>query len=96
MRRPRADGLFDRIATFDALCAAALRAVAGKRRVPGPAAFLANLEPEVLSLERELRAGTWRPGGYVSFEVRDPKRRWRASGGCRVRRRSWRIWNPRF
>ncbi len=57
------------------MCAAASRAAAGKRRGPGPAAFLANLETEVLALERELRAGTWRPGGYVSFEVRDPKRR---------------------
>ena len=75
MRRRRADDLFDRIATFEALCAAALRAAAAKRRVPGPAAFLANLETEVLGLERELRAGTWRPGGYVSFEVRAPKRR---------------------
>ncbi len=75
MRRRRADGLFDRIATFEALGAAALRAVSGKRRSPGPAAFLANLETEVLRLERELRAETWRPGGYVSFEVRDPKRR---------------------
>ena len=75
MRRRRADGLFERIATFEALAAAALRAVAGKRRVPGPAAFLANLETNVLALERELRAGTWRPGGYVSFVVQDPKRR---------------------
>ena len=75
MRRRRADDLFDRIATFEALCAAALRAAAAKRRVPGPAAFLANLETEVLSLEHELRAGTWRPGGYVSFEVHAPKRR---------------------
>ena len=71
MRRRRADGLFDGMATFGALCAAAL----AKRRGPGPAAFLANLETEVLALERELRAGTWRPGGYVSFEIRDPKRR---------------------
>ncbi len=75
MRRRRAEDLFDRIATFDALCAAALRAAAGKRRVAGPAAFLAGLETEVLGLERELRAGTWRPGGYVAFEVTDPKRR---------------------
>ena len=75
MRRRRADGLFDWIATFGALCAAASRAALGKRRGPGPSAFLANLETEVLALERELRAGTWRPGGYVSFEVRDPKRR---------------------
>ena len=75
MRRPRADGLFDRIATFGALCAAVSRAALGKRRGLGPAAFLANLETEVLRLERELRSGTWRPGGYVSFEIRDPKRR---------------------
>ena len=47
----------------------------GQAPGPGPAAFLANLETEVLALERELRAGTWRPGGYVSFEIRDPKRR---------------------
>ena len=54
---------------------AALRAMSGKRRVPGPAGFLANLETEVLRLERELQVGTWQPGGYVSFEVHDPKRR---------------------
>ena len=54
MRRRRADGLFDRIATFGALYAAASRAAAGKRRVPVPAAFLANLETEVLGLERGL------------------------------------------
>ncbi len=75
MKRRRADNLFDRVARFDALCAAAMRAAAGKRRVPGPSAFLANLETEVLRLERELQAGTWQPGGYVSFEVHDPKRR---------------------
>ena len=75
MRRRRADDLFDRFATFEALCTAAQRAMSGKRRVPGPAGFLADLEPEVLRVERELRAGAWRPGGYVSFEIRDPKRR---------------------
>ena len=75
MRRRRADDLFERFATFEALCAAALRAAAAKRRVPGPAAFLANLETEVLGLERELRSGAWRPSGYVSFEVHAPKRR---------------------
>ncbi len=71
----RRDDLFDGIAAFEALCAAALRAVAGKRRTPVPAAFLANLETEALRLERRLRAGTWRPGRYVEIEVTDPKRR---------------------
>ena len=69
------DGLFDAVASFEALAAAALRAVAGKRRTPVPAAFLANLETEVLRLERELRTGRWRPGRYVEIEVTDPKRR---------------------
>ena len=67
MKRRRADNLFDGIARFDALCAAAMRAAVGKRRVRGPAAFLANLETEVLRLERELQAETWQPGGYVSL-----------------------------
>ena len=75
MKRRRADNLFDGIARFDALCAVALRAMSGKRRVPGPAGFLANLETEVLRLERELQVGPWQPGGYVYFEVHDPKRR---------------------
>ena len=38
------DGLFDGVASFEALAAAALRAVTGKRRTPVPAGFLANLE----------------------------------------------------
>ena len=74
MRRAR-DGLFADVASFEALYAAALRAVAGKRRTPVPAAFLANLEKEVLRLERELRSNRWRPGRYVEIEVTDPKRR---------------------
>ena len=73
--RSRHDGLFDRVASFEALVAAASRAVAGKRRTPVPVAFLANLETEALRLERELRSGRWRPGRYVEIEVTDPKRR---------------------
>ncbi len=74
MRRP-ADGLFERIAAFDRLIAAARMAVLGKRKKPGAAAFMANLEPECLRLERALRAGSWRPGGFVSFTVHDAKKR---------------------
>jgi len=71
----RADGLFPGIASFTALEAAAQRAARGKRRKPGVAAFLARMEREVLRLERELLAGTWRPGRYVEIAVRDPKPR---------------------
>jgi retron-type reverse transcriptase len=71
----RHDGLFPSIAEFHALRAAALRAVRGKRSKPGPAGFMARLETEILRLEEELRAGTYRPRGYVAFEITDPKRR---------------------
>ena len=67
--------LFDRIASFEALHAAALRAAKGKRAKPGVAAFLANLEKEVLQLERQLRDGRYRPGRYKKIEIFDPKHR---------------------
>lgn len=67
--------LFGGIATFPALMAAARRAVTGKRKKPGAASFFARLEPEVLRLERELNAGTWKPGRYLEIELFDPKHR---------------------
>lgn len=66
---------FARVASFAALVAAARRAAGGHRRSPGVAEFLMELEPEVLRLERELLAGTYRPRPYRTFEVRDPKPR---------------------
>jgi RNA-directed DNA polymerase len=53
----RHDNLFDCIASFQALYAATKRAIKGKRKKPGAAAFLANLEGELLALERRLRVG---------------------------------------
>jgi retron-type reverse transcriptase len=71
----RHDRLIDRIANFQALHAAARRAVKGKRKKPGAASFFANLERELLALERQLRERTYQPGRYVAFEVNDPKKR---------------------
>lgn len=71
----RHDALFERIAGFGALHAAASRAIAGKRRKPGAAAFQANLERELLRLEAQLRDGSYRSGRYLELVVRDPKRR---------------------
>lgn len=67
--------LFEAIASFAALPLAALRAAKGKRAKPGAAAFLANLETEVLRLERELVSGRYRPGRYKTIEIFDPKHR---------------------
>ena len=72
---PRHDDLFGRFANFAALRLAAKKAVLGKRRKPGASAFFANLETELLRLERQLREGAYRPGRYVTIEVNDPKRR---------------------
>ena len=71
----KARDLFDGIASFPALHAAAMRAAKGKRAKPGAAAFLANLETETLRLERELHSGRYRPGRYKTIEIRDPKHR---------------------
>lgn len=67
--------LFDKIASFPALHAAARRAIRGKRGKPGAAAFMANLERELLRLVRQLNDATWRPGRYVEIPIRDPKPR---------------------
>jgi len=67
--------LFDAIASFPALMEAARRAARGKRAKPGAAAFLANLEKEVLRLERQLQDGSYRPGRYKTIEIFDPKHR---------------------
>jgi RNA-directed DNA polymerase len=74
MRR-RHDDLLGRIGNFQALHAAAHRAIKGKRKKPGAASFFANLEGKLLVLERQLRSGEYRPGRYVTFEVNDPKKR---------------------
>jgi retron-type reverse transcriptase len=69
------DNLFNDIACFPSLMAAAKRAIKGKRSKPGPAAFMANLEKEVLRLERELLEGSYKPGRYKTIEIHDPKHR---------------------
>ncbi len=67
--------LFRQIARFGALILAARRAALGKRKKPGAAAFLADLETECLRLERTLRDGSYQPGRYVKIELFDPKHR---------------------
>ena len=72
--RPPAD-VFDQIASFPSLLAAAQRAAKGKRERPDAAAFMFHLETELIRLSDALYAGTWRPGGYRKVVVREPKTR---------------------
>lgn len=71
----RVGHLFGAVSDFHALCRAARRAARGKRLTAEGAAFLFDLEPEVLRLQRELTDGTWRTGPYRTFPVVDPKPR---------------------
>ncbi|OGT00962.1 MAG: RNA-dependent DNA polymerase [Gallionellales bacterium RBG_16_56_9] len=71
----RHDHLFGELSSFAALHAATLKAVRGKRSKPGAAAFMANLEKNLLSLESRLQSGAWRSGGYTEIEIKEPKRR---------------------
>lgn len=67
--------LFEYVASSHALHEAALRTICSKRGKPGAAGFMANLERNLLRIERILREGAWRGGGYTVIEVRDPKPR---------------------
>jgi RNA-directed DNA polymerase len=71
----RHENLFPRIANFEALRTAARRAIRGKRKKRGGAAFQFALERELLKLERELLAGTYQTGQYVEIHLTRPKKR---------------------
>ena len=72
---PRARDLLAAATTFPALRAAALRAARSHRRRHEAATFLADLEANLLALQRRLCAGTWEPGPLRTFHIRDPKPR---------------------
>lgn len=55
--------------------ACARAAARGKKRKPDAAAFLLNMEPECFRLAAELAVGTWTPGAYRSYVIREPKPR---------------------
>ncbi len=71
----RAGGLWPELTSTRNLFGAAHAAAKGKRFRPDVAAFLLDLEREVLALRRELLDGTYRPGAYRTFLVREPKLR---------------------
>ena len=66
---------------FRALCdpahliRSARAASRGKRLRSQASAFLLDLEPECFRLAAELECGSWQPGGYRTFTIREPKPR---------------------
>lgn len=66
---------FDRIVAWDNLWAASRMARRGRRSRPNVAAFELEREAELVRLREELSVGSYRPGRYRSFHIREPKRR---------------------
>jgi len=63
------------IAGLPNLLLAAEKAAKGKRDKTSTAQFLVGLESELFRLHDELLRHTWRPGGYRTFKIYDPKER---------------------
>ena len=71
----RVGNLWPDLTSFANLLAAAEVAAAGKRKRPDVAAFLMDLEPELMRLRCELLAGSYEPGPYRTFTILEPKPR---------------------
>jgi hypothetical protein len=71
----RHKSLFEDVCSFSNLLAAADRAQMAKRMRPPVARFNQNIETELLRLRHELVDRTYRPGGFKTFMITDPKPR---------------------
>ncbi len=71
----RVGGLYPTLCRFDHLLASFVAARRGTGWNGETQAFFVHLEPELLRLTRELRAGSYHPGPYRYFSIRDPKPR---------------------
>ncbi len=69
----RTGNLFPSVVSFAALNKAAWRAYRANRDGCSANKFMENLEPELLTLQRQLVDGRYSPGNYITFTIRDPK-----------------------
>jgi retron-type reverse transcriptase len=67
--------LYQRILAFDNLFEAWRKAARHKRASAAVTRFEDRLADHLLELQAELAIGRWLPGGYVQFEIAEPKRR---------------------
>ncbi|MEE9354054.1 MAG: reverse transcriptase domain-containing protein [Methylococcaceae bacterium] len=67
--------IFQQITEFSNIWLAWQKAARGKRSKISTATFEMALEDQLITLQQELQTQTWRPGGYYSFYIRDPKLR---------------------
>jgi RNA-directed DNA polymerase len=67
--------MYNELITWRNLYSAYKKASKGKRGHSNVAAFEHNLEENLVSLQEELDSFTYKPGGYSSFYIHEPKRR---------------------
>lgn len=67
--------VYDSAVSFENLLKAHKKARRGKREKKQVILFELKLEEELLSLEKELRNGTYKHGGYREFKIYEPKER---------------------
>ena len=71
----RSGNLWQGLLTWTNLYTAAGKAATGKRSRPDVAAYLLDLEPEIVRLRHGLMTGEYRPGAYRTFQIFEPKAR---------------------
>jgi retron-type reverse transcriptase len=81
----RLGNLWDRVVSFDNLLLAYRKARRAKGRTAAVACFSLNLEKELLTLQRELINGEYRPGAYRLFTIYERKPRTIAAAPFRDR-----------
>ena len=67
--------MYTKLCSWDNLIGAYRKASKGKRGKAPVAAFEYRLEDNLIRLQQELEEKTYRPGGYESFFIHEPKRR---------------------
>jgi retron-type reverse transcriptase len=67
--------MYTQLTSWDNLLLAYRKAGKGKRGLGNVALFEHRLEDDLLQLQAELRDKSYRPGGYVSFVIHEPKKR---------------------
>jgi RNA-directed DNA polymerase len=70
-----ATAAFDALTAWPNLMRAWRKAARGKRGTASVAAFEYRAKEHLAALRETLRSETYRPGGYVHFTIKDPKRR---------------------
>lgn len=71
----RQGNLYHRVCDFQNLLSASRKARKGKRFTAGCRAFELDLEKNLLTLQKELKEGSFRPGPYRRFRIFEPKER---------------------